>query len=809
MEIPHRLRTELAKVAPVLWDELSAKAYQWVAPAKKRLERELRGYPKTFNDPVWGDIVLFPWETLLLDSPLLQRLRGVRQLGMAHLVYPGASHDRLEHSRGVVEAAERMIRSLERNAEFRRKFGKDRDETVPTVSDHDRSSIRLAALLHDIGHGAFSHTTEQLISSRLDKEFKAAALCLREVFSGVTSIAPGEIIAAILILSEPLKNIFESPNLGVGIRRPTELPFSICARILGSREFLDAGYLSGIVSGPLDADKLDYMARDSHHAGLPIGLDLHRLISKLEVVTVTPNVTSNPEMRARAEAAPNQKYHEIGISLSGLGAYEQMIVGRAMLYDRLYYHHKVRSAEAMVRRLIQLAEEERGTLFAIRELFFDYPDDTVIFVIGGMLKDSEINGGKERCTQLANLIHDREVHYRAFAFAPRFISGISVLPDAEKRDARALLWNGPLSKLSTLNGCDELARVIFEKAKLLIEKIEGLKKSDAPLNPEHIVVDLPVNKVAVRGGDILTRTEDGYVATPNLFFDPEKWSQAYEHQKQCGFVFTHRDFVPAVGLASRIVFFERFNLVMDAAADRASKTERQIKAEWLDKAVEAGLCSKDCALAYQTETVRLVPLRIEELKAAVPDELKRDGHDLVAALFKAFVEANPAGFAPSVHQTVLQGLTHLLTFLMAAARNGLFVAQACLKESELQEELRKHLCAREAKVIEGTKEAGGEADLVLSNLLVIENKVVSQATASPLTVGEKFSWQARRYAIALATQVAFEVVAYKPSDDKSILPISQSVSVSEITGGKHPFVSVRFVIPWGHSVPSRAAVPKS
>ncbi|MEJ7596257.1 MAG: hypothetical protein WKF77_32520, partial [Planctomycetaceae bacterium] len=105
----------LARVAPTLWNELSAKAEQWVAPAKKRLERELRGYPKTFNDPVWGDIVLFPWETLLLDSPLLQRLRGVRQLGMAHLVYPGAAHDRLEHTRGVVEAADSNCHFKPRN----------------------------------------------------------------------------------------------------------------------------------------------------------------------------------------------------------------------------------------------------------------------------------------------------------------------------------------------------------------------------------------------------------------------------------------------------------------------------------------------------------------------------------------------------------------------------------------------------------------------------------------------------------------------------------------------------------------------
>ena len=348
MSDPEALRSDLQAVAPTLWNDLTDKANSWVSPVEVRLRKDpRRAYPKTFNDPIWGDIVLYPWETILLDSPLLQRLRGVRQLGMAHLVYPGAGYDRLEHSRGVVEAAERMIRSLEHNAGYRRNFGKDRDDTVPHVSEHDVNSIRLAALLHDIGHGAFSHATESLLRSRLEKEFDSARDVLRKAFAGVTAIAPGEVVAALLVLSNPLKNVFEHPNFGA-TSRAAELPLSICARILGSRSHLDAGYLSGVISGPLDADKLDYMARDSHHAGLPIGLDLHRLISKLEVVTVTPETTSNPEMRERAQAARNQRYHEIGISLSGLGAYEQMIIGRVILYDRLYYHHKVRSAEAAV-----------------------------------------------------------------------------------------------------------------------------------------------------------------------------------------------------------------------------------------------------------------------------------------------------------------------------------------------------------------------------------------------------------------------------------------------------------------------------
>ncbi len=136
---------------------------------------------------------------------------------MAHLVYPGAGHDRLEHIRGVVEAAERMIRALERNAEFRRKFGFDRDEEVPRVDPLDRYATRLAALLHDIGHGPFSHATEQLIMARHEREFDEAKNVLRSHFEGVTSIAPAETIAVMIVLSDTMRKVLSHHNLGTEV----------------------------------------------------------------------------------------------------------------------------------------------------------------------------------------------------------------------------------------------------------------------------------------------------------------------------------------------------------------------------------------------------------------------------------------------------------------------------------------------------------------------------------------------------------------------------------------------------------------
>jgi hypothetical protein len=124
---PEALRRAIATKAPVLVEMLQGLIQQWISPIRENLSRRRSkdGFPKTFNDPIWGVVELYPWEVAILDSPLLQRLRRVKQLGFAHAVYPGAMHSRLEHTLGVVEAAERMMRALERNADYHRTFGKD------------------------------------------------------------------------------------------------------------------------------------------------------------------------------------------------------------------------------------------------------------------------------------------------------------------------------------------------------------------------------------------------------------------------------------------------------------------------------------------------------------------------------------------------------------------------------------------------------------------------------------------------------------------------------------------------------------
>ena len=815
---PEELRSKLAEDAPNLWREFGALAVGWTAPALERLSssRSHAGYPKTFNDPVWGTVELLPWETVLLDAPLLQRLRGVRQLGMAHLVYPGAGHDRLEHSRGVVEAAERMIRALERNAAHRRRFGRDSDEHVPAVSDQDRCATRLAALLHDIGHGPFSHATERLIEARHASEFRRANDVLRDYFEGVGSIAPSETIATFIILSEAMNEVLTHPGLGTAVPAPLDLPVAIAARVLGSRSCLDAGYLSGIISGPVDADKLDYMARDSYHAGLPLGIDLTRLISKLEVVVVTPENAPEPQLRERAEQSPSRRFYDMGISQAGLGSYEQLIIARVLLYDRLYYHHKVRAAESMLQRLIRLAEEERDTRFSLEALFSATSDDVLLGIIGGEIEmpvgpgvepdPAALVSGGEWSRTMARAIRERRIHYRAYAFAARFIAVLDGLPHQEEQNTRAHIWKGPLRKLRTAEGCQVVANEIHDKAIKLAEVIPDLAEPANDLGPEEILVDLPFNNVVAHGGNILTRSDGGYIGTPNLFFDPERWSQAYEVQKQCGFVFTPRSRVPLVALASRIVFFEAFGLVMTEQADRASKTVDVVRYEWLTAARDNGLCSAECAEVLHGGRPRLIWFQGEDL--ILPEDWRTEEPDAGDRIATEINDCLRTGLPASFHEAVAATIRDLASFADIIEKGGTWNSSEDLPEAALQAKLRDHLRSRGTTVTEGAEMGGGETDLVLYDRIVVENKIRRGKTRDPFEAGAHYAWQARRYSRALCSKVVFVVLGYRPSDETAVPPLSHRIRASALREEQENICQVRVVVPWGMGNPSSARKPK-
>ena len=244
------------------------------------------------RDPIWNNIRLDPLALALLESPVVQRLRYVRQLGLAFLVYPGATHARFEHALGAYHLAGVALRLL------------DERGALTDVAADEPQIVRAAALLHDVGHYPFSHALEEI---------------------GVTH---HEEVARPLITQGAIAQLLERA-LGAGAAE------RVYALITGR----SASPLQGLISGSLDLDKIEYLKRDAVMCGVPYGeIDVDRLINSLVIVP-------HPD-----HGAPT-----IGVHEKGLSALESLLFAKYQMFRNVYWHHAVRSATAMYKRLVAVS----------------------------------------------------------------------------------------------------------------------------------------------------------------------------------------------------------------------------------------------------------------------------------------------------------------------------------------------------------------------------------------------------------------------------------------------------------------------
>jgi HD superfamily phosphohydrolase len=241
------------------------------------------------RDPLWDNIRLDRAALLALDTPAVQRLRYVRQVGHAFLVYPGATHTRFEHALGAYHLTKRALGALEERGELSR------------VPEDDRLAVRLAALLHDIGHYPFSHALEEAGFPHHEK-------------LGVAKLRQGE-------LGDRLREIGGD-----------RFAATVGALITGE----SANPLQGLISGSLDLDKIDYLSRDARMCGVPYGqVDVDRLLSTL---TLVESRTGRPE---------------VGVLEKGVSALESLLFAKYQMYRNVYWHHAVRSATCMFKRAVR------------------------------------------------------------------------------------------------------------------------------------------------------------------------------------------------------------------------------------------------------------------------------------------------------------------------------------------------------------------------------------------------------------------------------------------------------------------------
>ncbi|RZN34083.1 MAG: HD domain-containing protein [Methanosarcinales archaeon] len=252
------------------------------------------------RDPLYGLIEYDDKEERIMNTRLFQRLRGIKQLALANFVYPGAHHTRFEHSLGVMHLCGRIGRELE--------MGED----IIKI-------LRLAGLLHDIGHGPFSHVSEQIMDKNIDKSIliKYKAHNAHELMS-IRLIEQNEEIKS--ILSEGERNNIIT-LLQKQLKRSIE---------------------KDIVSGPLDVDKFDYLRRDSYFAGVEYGkFDLDKVIESMVPVELGRDGT------------------QLGIKEEGIHAIEQLLLAKYHMNVQVYQHRIRRITDAMLVRGVEFALEER------------------------------------------------------------------------------------------------------------------------------------------------------------------------------------------------------------------------------------------------------------------------------------------------------------------------------------------------------------------------------------------------------------------------------------------------------------------
>lgn len=389
---------------------------------------------KEIFDPVWGTISLTPVEVFLIDSPLIQRLKKIKQLGYAYQVYTNADYNRFSHTIGVVETSTRIAKVI--------------SEKAPTGKSNEKIDfvdlVRIAAIMHDSGHMFFSHVSEKffLYNERFprNKEIKNALICFCEKISDRAALH--EMFSVMIINTEHffkfLEIVYFERNLSED-ERITIIDY-ISGLIVGIA--IDKKMLpySKIIKGTIDADRMDYLSRDSYTTKVPLAVDVSRLISKINLIEVpdfTPSSVWNDDN--------NGPFYAMAIQYSAQRLIWQLYLARTIMYQSIYFHHKKLTAETILDKALECI----FSLLPEKQLSFNYilslSDDVFgeYFAQILMLTDKAEEPDFIEATNLLERLNRRTFYKRIASFSKENINSTS--PTSYERFKTHVIEN-PFSK---------------------------------------------------------------------------------------------------------------------------------------------------------------------------------------------------------------------------------------------------------------------------------------------------------------------------------------------------------------------------
>lgn len=279
-------------------------------------------------------------ERELIDSPFVQRLRRIHQLAGSYLVYPGATHTRFEHVVGTMHVAGQIAESLAKSSEMEENLVQE---------------VRLAALLHDVGHGPFSHMYEEVLSEK--------------------EVTSHEDISQRVILETSIRDILEKN--GYSAKK--------MSRFAVGRQDSKPPFMNEIIAGGLSADMMDYLPRDSYFTGVEYGkVDAQRVIDSLHVAN-----------------------GHLVIDDAALYAFEALLLARYEMFKAVYFHRTVRAAELMLIRSMKLADNTLGlTDLSEIERYLELTDEVVL---QSLLSLEASTPGLKEAKRLARDFRDRRL----------------------------------------------------------------------------------------------------------------------------------------------------------------------------------------------------------------------------------------------------------------------------------------------------------------------------------------------------------------------------------------------------------------
>lgn len=412
----------------------------------------MRQHEYEIRDPIHGMIPFSELEKSLINSRGFQRLRRIRQLSWTDYVYPGAMHTRFQHTIGVMHTASRIFDAIVSDPHSRSLLNSEFGLT-DSIIERQRIIIRMAALVHDLGHSPFSHAGETLMPVKKSVTNGEDKLYAHEDYS--VEIFNQTIFPDISKHSE-----ISSQNISAS---------EITGLIEGTPQSALGALCKDIISGRIDADRMDYLLRDSYYCGVRYGhYEFDRLINTICVLE-----------------DPEDGTHSIGIKEDGLHAAEGLLIARYMMFHNVYYH-KTRVIydyhyQMALREMLGGVFPKPSTLANVRK-YMAWDDWRVL----GLLAN---NKAGEHGQFLANRDHYQLVYQTSESHENDIASGVAFKKFAAAEDAAKNVPHHVWSERKSFAG--DISVLVRDSGKLhtkpLLE-LSGVVKSLRPLNQKRLYV---------------------------------------------------------------------------------------------------------------------------------------------------------------------------------------------------------------------------------------------------------------------------------------------------------------------------------